>query len=371
MSQVAILLLFFFFSIVNLRIATANDREGKMVSPLSSRILDLEAKAKSINCPQFQEAAQIKKDSSAFVQKTEEFVGLDAKKRKIEELNYQAANVHADLARAKIQHESNPAERKLRAFPHGSANINEVKLINVSKNTPYVEEVTTNSSELFNVSVFSDLIRSSEQFYSIRNNKDIAIDGGDGLTRYSSTNSFSMSENLIPAKSEDYGKYEETKSAKEESENNENHLLKDIIFRSAVCCSNLEDVLNNQSSARLVTAPNHPYLILHASAAFSQLTEISSDKIIGRPLANIVKIDSMHESNGDISISFSSNDRDSTELLNPSIRCSLMTSKIYSGSTMTHLSIDIAAPNAGNADLGLYDYGDELDSVLEFIALAG
>ena len=176
-----------------------------MVSPLSSRILDLEAKAKSINCPQVWSDVQVKKESvnpsdktcsstsGASIldqKKTGESVGFHAKKRKIEEMNYLAANVHADLARANITHAPCVAPQKS-LLPNGSNNT--VQLINVSRKTPYIEEFLPKTSDLSNVTVFSELVRLSEQFYCIQNDKEITIDRGGTATCFSPTNSFPKS----------------------------------------------------------------------------------------------------------------------------------------------------------------------------------
>merc|ERR1712176_329899 len=166
-----------------------------------------------------------------------------------------------------------------------------------------------------------------------------------------STNSLTTvesSENLegvpfvIPQKLEDYSQLGENEGELE-AEKDKDDVLRKAIFRSAINSLNLEEALSTQSSAaRLVTEPEQPFRILHANAAFSRLTGISSDKVIGRVLKNIICVPGSSKicptSTDNVCVLVSTKKDETTK---SSIECWLKTSKVYSGTTLTHLSVDM------------------------------
>jgi len=254
-----------------------------MVSPLSSRILNLEAKAKSINCPLLpsfdrssrkiwnKDSTQVKRandhstggESSCFNvtsvgrSKRTERVKSHTKKRNIDELDNNI-DKHVLYSSAMI---------RSRNLPHRSKDT--VRLITVSRDTPYIEEITATRTELFDISVYSDLVQLSEQFYRIHesltsiptkdSDKDIMIDQEVTLTSYDGTDS-SRSLTLSDEESEDEtttgnpaAKFDDIKKfqdAKSREIDAANSILKGAILCSTVGTSNLEEILDNQNSPR-------------------------------------------------------------------------------------------------------------------------
>jgi len=142
-----------------------------MVAPLSSRILNIEAKANAVSHHPF--AAAFHQRSKQYCKEQHEDCSDSAssllttpsmtnnKKRSIDEIRYQAANIYEDLTRAKIQYNNKATAEKPR-----------VRLITASKKNPYIEEVITmKCSRLLDSSEYTDLIRACEHFYRIPNNE--------------------------------------------------------------------------------------------------------------------------------------------------------------------------------------------------------
>jgi len=356
-----------------------------MVSPLSTRLFNLEAKASSINLPPFaklkrqewQKLARVKRISGYSADKESarssgiysmekqmraNIVGMTAKKRKIDELHYQAATARSTLGRGDNS-STRSQTRRPSALPHGSIDTNAVKLITVSRNNPYTQEIPAKNEDEFDLSIYSEMVQSCKQFYnihgltplindtknSIPNQEEsiISCDATDSTKSNISSDTDSDDGTLvgIPARFEDYNQKDDSKYECEEVDNFEKNALKDAIHLSAVCSSSLEEAFATQSSARLITGPKQPYMILHANAAFSQLSGISSDNLIGRPLNKIMSVPKTPSklSTKD-SVLVSLKDIESTNLPKASISaltCEMKTAKVYSGTKMTHFSIDV------------------------------
>jgi len=81
--------------------------------------------------------------------------GMTAKKRKVDELHYQAASTRSTLAQgnklsARFQ------TRGPCALPHGSIDINIVKLITVSRNNPYAQDIPAKNED---VSIYPSILK--------------------------------------------------------------------------------------------------------------------------------------------------------------------------------------------------------------------
>jgi len=160
-----------------------------MVSTLSTRLLDIETKAGSINLPpsakvkrqEWRKLARAESSSGYSAdkesansnsvtciekQRRANSVRMTAKKRKIDELHYQAASARSTLPQVNML-STRIQTRGPCALPNGSIDINAVKLITVSKNNPYTPDIPAKSVDVFGLSIYSEMIQSSKQFYSI------------------------------------------------------------------------------------------------------------------------------------------------------------------------------------------------------------
>lgn len=239
-----------------------------MVSQLSSRVLNFEANSHheyrtrmTRVCGYIADKDSIHSSNTTCVkkQKRAKIVGMTAKKRKIDELHYQAATARSTLARSKKSY-----KRSLPGSP--SKNMKAVELITVSKTIPYEEEIPTESLDVFDLSIYSQMIQSTKQFYSIGGLRSLSNDMKNGSPDHegrivrSSTNdsttslisSYSNSTKPfeIPARFEDYSQNKDTEDECEEIEISEKNILKDAILRSVICSSSLDKAFAAQSSAR-------------------------------------------------------------------------------------------------------------------------
>ena len=151
-----------------------------MVSPLSSRILNLEAKAKiNIRAPVThntkrtsgysadKESTKTSEDIQPKKQDRVNQVESQAKKRKLEELNFQAANAREDLRQNGIQCLPGLIGRS-RALPVGAVDMSTVKLIVRSKGQPCHEAITeTSLEEIPSGNTYDDLLNACKSFYEI------------------------------------------------------------------------------------------------------------------------------------------------------------------------------------------------------------
>lgn len=360
-----------------------------MVSPLSTRLFNLEAKANSDNYHQFirnfHQLAHAKRvsgysadkesvQSNSAITSTEKenrakSIGLASKKRKNDELHHQAASARSTLAQGGHLHKRS-LQGSSRAFPQKGIDMKRAKLITVSRDNPYEEK--TEKVDVYDPSIYSEMVESSKHFYSLggrrlsndRNNAIQSQEEGSNATNSTISSKSSDKESddgttyEIPPRFEDGYQNVDIK-------NSERDILKDAINHLAVCTTTLEEAFNTQSSPRLITKPEQPYMILHANAAFSQLSGVSSNKLIGYQLNTILK-----EVTSPSKLSHHPESKDFVEVLlentadskcpetsgNSSYRSKI--SKVYSGTRMTHLSIDIEKTSS------LHSYSD-------FIVLTG
>ena len=150
-----------------------------MVSPLSSRILNLEAKAKiNIRAPvphnpkrtsgysADKESTKTSEVVQAQKQDRVNQVESQAKKRRLEELNFQAANARDDLRQNGIQCLPGLIGRS-RALPLGTVDMSTVKLIVRSKGQPCHEAVATKAplEETPSTNTYHELLDACKSFY--------------------------------------------------------------------------------------------------------------------------------------------------------------------------------------------------------------
>jgi hypothetical protein len=172
-----------------------------MVSPLSSRILNAEAQAKiaiyypPVNNPlavnvieDWQQRAKSNKRVSGYSADRSDHeilpsrfcsldkavraqqVGNHAKRRRTEEASFQAFNARSDLANSGVNCLPGLIGRS-RALPHGSFNMNEVKLIVVSRNNPYEDDIepiesVNKTNDISSNEDYMQLISCSQHFYT-------------------------------------------------------------------------------------------------------------------------------------------------------------------------------------------------------------
>jgi hypothetical protein len=191
-----------------------------MVPPLSSRILNIEAKATinpfiTINPLPFDHVVRKRvsgysadrespeeEDVSESKQNRAHQVEVNAKRRRIDELIFQAINIKADLERVGIHYV--PTTRP-HFHGHGNVDMSTVKLVTVSKSRPYIEEGHGRNGHhghnLSDSAFFSDvqtLLQSCQHHYNnvkgrlteetrhLKDNKE--TDASSGTTSTDSTN---------------------------------------------------------------------------------------------------------------------------------------------------------------------------------------
>ena len=254
-----------------------------MVSPLSSRILNLEAKAKIsrdiIHAPlpptadrawargnlktkrvsgysADRESQRPSPPIQSAKQKRVNHVETQAKKRRIDELNFQAANVREDLKESGIQCLPGLFGRS-RALPVGSVDMSSVKLVVRSKGQPCHEATSSKlpADQVPCTNTYSDLLYACQSFYKINGpitdvNADVYHDRAPSATSTittsesvtSTSDGDSDSELIIPARLKERTSKEKASVVKKE----QNELNLEPL--SSPCLS-LEDALHNKESA--------------------------------------------------------------------------------------------------------------------------
>lgn len=218
-----------------------------MVLPLSSRILKAEAKARSSG---FTLASKSKKRVSGYsadrsdqesppatlsttMEKTKEkraqHVEQCAKRKRVEEANFQAFNARNDLAQAGVKCQPGIFGRS-RALPQGHIDMDTVDLIVVSKETPYTNDKEgfedtgyMTDIEYSDVSSedYMDLLTCSQQFYLAKGRiptpSEDAVNERSSQISSSNTTGFSTAvdsdnefETDIPSMAQDHGCNDET-----------------------------------------------------------------------------------------------------------------------------------------------------------------
>lgn len=137
-------------------------------------------------------------------------VEAHAKKRKIEEKNFQAFNVKNDLAKAGIEYSP-----RSRALPVGTIDMSKVELIMSSKyeldhriSTDSKGNIAQNEdiSAQYNTDTFASLISTTSHFYNGRQNKARSsqrVPKPDSVTSSTTLNTSSPSESPFDSESED------------------------------------------------------------------------------------------------------------------------------------------------------------------------
>lgn len=223
-------------------------------------------------------------------------VETQAKKRRIDELNFQAANVREDLKESGIQCLPGLFGRS-RALPVGSVDMSSVKLVVRSKGQPCHEATSSKlpADQVPCTNTYSDLLYACQSFYKINGpitdvNADVYHDRAPSATSTITTSESVTStsdgdsdlELIIPARLKERTSKEKASVVKKE----QNELNLEPL--SSPCLS-LEDALHNKESATLIVGARFPHAIIHVNAAFSKLTGISSEELIGRKATNFLK----------------------------------------------------------------------------------
>ena len=258
-----------------------------MVSPLSSRILNLEAKAKInreiIHAPlpptagrtwirsnskskrvsgysADRESASVSVPIQYEKQKRVDQVEAQAKRRKIDELNFQAANVREDLKESGIQCRPGLFGRS-RALPIGSVDMSTVKLIVRSKGQPCHEAVSRKlpPDEVPSTETYSDLLIACQSFYKTNGPINFAAVNADGYhdRAPSTTSTITTGESISPTSDGDSDSDDIPliiparlkESTRKEGKNlkvKEDELNLEPLSSS---CLSLEDALHNKESA--------------------------------------------------------------------------------------------------------------------------
>lgn len=273
---------------------------------------------------------------------------ITSKKRKINETHYGPASDSSFLVP-----ESKDSLGSIldicRALPRRS----------IAKKIEKLNTTAEDTLDMFNLSVYSEMVQSSKHFYSIDKLRKLPSPNGPilgdtstlrdnnnkTLQSLDSTNTESKEEtpDIIPARFED----KDTSDASKEIEKLKDIALEDAIFFSVVGSLSLDEAFGIQSSARLITGTERPYLILHANAAFLQLSGLSSNKVIGHPINTIINIPmipsklSPYRVSKDSIVSLKYMANRKSRKASVASKYQLTISKVYSGTRTTHLSFDM------------------------------
>lgn len=355
-----------------------------MVSELSTRLLNLETKAGSANYTQFAKNNQISRQvwrqlaqakrvsgysankesvhsnsaiTSVEKEKRANLIGLASKKRKRDELHYQTAST-----RYTVTEGGHLCKHGLlgssRALPHEDIDTKKTKLITVSKDNPYEEK--TKKVDVYDPSIYAEMVQSSKQFYSLSgrglsNDRRNAAQGREEGSNATNSTIFSK---LSDPKSDDGTTYEiparfEDSNQNDDIDHSESDVLKDANAKNQLT---VEEAFNGQGSARLITKSEQPYIILHANAAFSRLSGIPSNKLVGHQLNSIMNAITLPSKSFQrpafkdfvgVALKHTADSKCSEKSTESNYR--LTYSKAYSGTRMTHLSIDIEKMSSVNS----------------------
>jgi len=306
-----------------------------MVSPLSSRIINLEAKAKinkdfkppshhKMHKPPWQLESRRKRisgyiadrESPTEVIQTEKQmranqIETNVKKRKVEELNFQAHNVKKDLAIAGMKYSP-----RSRALPIGSIDMSNVELVTASN---YVSDITPSPSEgsptnntsyvapsssFENMSTYVSLIEATKIFYKGGRTRRQHIQTFASTTPRSSSSSTTgqsasleddetaSSTSLCPRLVEKVKAYKRTCTVYK------------ILFKSETNVISLDNALISSDTARLIIDAEEPHNIVHVSASFSRLTGIPSDQLVNHSLSKLLVGEEVDNKTVDILLDF-------------------------------------------------------------------
>jgi hypothetical protein len=330
-----------------------------MVSPLSSRIINLEAKAKIKNdykAPRFSASKlpwQLEsrrqrisgytadREGSTQVVTTEKQIRANqveasAKKRKVEELNFQAHNVKKDLANADMTY----APRS-RALPAGAIDMSNVELVMASK---YVSDIDPNmeltndqnsgsdnssgtsscsyvsASSLENISSYMSLIEEARSFYKggPKQKRHRTMQSFTNTTRSSTSTSTgpstttSLSSSTTSLSSASTSSFLSPGMEEKVEVYRRNSTIHKILYTPETNEISLDNALISCETARLIIDPEEPHNIIHANASFSRLSGIPSDQLVNESLSNILVGEQINDKTVDILFSSPTTTRTTT-----------------------------------------------------------
>jgi hypothetical protein len=288
-----------------------------MVSPLSSRIYNLEAKARIKNfkhlskIPEATLPWQIEnrtkrisgyiadRESPSVVVNAEKQNRADmteahAKKRKNEELNFQAYNVKNDLASAGVDFVP-----RSKALPEGSIDMSGVTHIMSSQYTESETDKCESNPDLCKTSYelstdYCNLVEASKVFYNTNvKRKKIVPKFPKNVSKAlsftsSTTNGTSTSLSSSPCLSEaedgsTQSQFVLPKIIEDPPQHSDDTML-GFLSSANDNFTTLEEALNSSNTARLIVESKEPYRIIHSNASFSQLCGAPSNLVSGTSL---------------------------------------------------------------------------------------
>lgn len=409
-----------------------------MVSPLSSRILNAEAKANikggntcyrpllsqsvmeswerqrkrgisgySADRERDTASSPLSVQCSFQKQMRTNIVEAQAKRRRTEELNYQAFNVKNDLSTAGVS--SLPFLGRQKALPPGSVDMSRVELIIATKDSPYYsngycadDDQTEQGAcapfnqrqELDNFQNYTALLDSCQSFYTgkiptpsayaaIENKMEAQTsDSADSRNTGSSPSSISSEDGQdvdllqLPAKLVEENDasvtsnsdYDDTAHQKDEKAALFDFITSPVNLDKRALT--LEEALITSNPARVVVESSKSMIVVHTTASFCRLTGVSSEHVVDDHLANLIQPDTFLQfsglSSGSIvfvkkesqNSSTSNDNRAATHDMNTlsggnksaSLVLSSYAIKSPGMDRITHYAIDFAVPNRSPSD---------------------
>jgi hypothetical protein len=313
-----------------------------MVTPLSSRIIDLEAKVKIKNASNHKHVASTKlpwqlesrrKYISGYTADTDshsqivpakkrfraEQVEANAKRRKIEEENFQAHNIKKDLANANSKVNTGVKySPRARNLANDSIDISNVNLVMAKDYRPdIVRDIRLDwNMRAYNnsFSAYASLIDTAKPFYKDNGHRT----GFQRISQWKSTHRAFDTASRSTGESSSLNidnEYEYDTILTPSALLGQNELLErqsaghdDAVFeksKQTVSCSAVTRILTAtktdsmtlesalidcQSTSRLLVQADAPHYIVHVSAAFSKLSGIPSGQLVGSSLATFLKV---------------------------------------------------------------------------------
>jgi len=402
-----------------------------MVSPLSSRILNAEAKANikgghnTCYRPLLSQSVmeswerQRKRGISGYSADRERdnassplsvqcsfqkrmrtnIVEAQAKRRRTEELNYQAYNVKNDLSTAGVS--SLPFLGRQKALPPGSVDMSSVELIIATKDSPYYSNdycagddrteqgagATFNQrQELDNFQNYTALLDSCQSFYTGKlptPSGEAAFetqtsDSADSRNTGSSLSSINSEDDQdvvplqLPAKLVEESDASVNSNCDDTAhQRDEKAALFDFVTSPVNLdkrALTLEEALITSNPARVVVEASKSMIVVHTTASFCRLTGVSSEHVVDDHLANLIQPDTSLQFSG---LSFGSivfvkkesqntfnDNRAATHDMNniwggnksASLVLSSYAIKSPGMNRITHYAIDFAIPNRSPSD---------------------
>mmetsp|Transcript_12090 Transcript_12090/g.17187 ORF Transcript_12090/g.17187 Transcript_12090/m.17187 type:complete len:432 (+) Transcript_12090:233-1528(+) len=216
-----------------------------------------------------------------------------AKRQKLQEKEYEASNVRADLKKAGMAYPSITVGRS-RVIPLGKVDMSKVELVH-SKNvesSPFLTEALPKSYTTYFASNigFASCKFASQTMEAYRSRSD-RQDNASEVASTASNSSLTLSDN----ESDDNSSPEVSINPRLDDavmtnldEKSDYSSIKDPHQASCGPSFSIEEALTPLSEPRLVTLSSKPYTVVHVNAAFTRMTGMKSDCVIGNSLWKIL-----------------------------------------------------------------------------------